>query len=199
MSDKRAMYAIGAFAATFALVLGLITAVPVSSVTTLNSAPLGFMGHAEVVLKDIDGNIKAYQQSDNVVVLNGQDCAADLIFGIFEGGLCAGAAQAFDHIDIGSGDTAADDQDTTLETPLGLTRTGELTAEDDATTGGGGTGAIKTITGTFILTAPSDVKEVGLFDDVTSPGEMFSRIVLGSPISAGTGDTVTITYKITVG
>ncbi len=201
MSDKRATYAIGAVAVTLALVLGLVTAIPAS--TTVNTVSMGMLGHATVVLKDTDGNIKAYQQTDNIVVLNGQDCSADLLFGVFEGGLCAGAEQIWDEIGIGSRDSVALDTETDLIEPIPSVgapdRTGALTGETAATTGGGGTGALKQITGTFILTAAETIAEVGLFDGVVEGAEMFSRINLGVPISAGSGDTVTITYVIEVG
>ena len=195
MSDKRAMYAIGAIAATFALVLGLITAVPASTVTTYSTA-LPMMGHAEIVLKDMDGVIKGYQQSDNVIVTNGQNCAADLIFGSATP-LCGNTANFFTFIAVGSDDATATDTETTLVNELAtLTRTGVVILDSQAVASG--TGAMKTIEGTFTLTASSTIAEVGLFDAVTGP-DMFSRIVLGTPISAGLGDTVTITYKITVG
>ena len=196
MSDKRAMYAIAGIAATFALVLGLITAVPASTVAT-QAIGLPMIGHAEVVLKDMDGNIKAYQQSDNVIPVNGQNCSADLLFGIEEGGLCDGTAAQFTDIRIGSDtNNPAAATDTQLVADLGFDGTGELTAEDAATSS---TGAIKTIVGTFVLTGATTVGEVGLFDDSTIGADMFSRIDLTTPITAGTDDTVTITYEIEVG
>ena len=202
MSDKRATYAIGAVLVGLALVFGLMTAVP-STTNTVYLNTMGIEGHAEVVLKDADGNIKAYQQSDNVVVLNGQDCAADLLFGAVGTGteLCGTTAEQFRFIAIGEGTATATDVNTILEAELStLTRTGTLTESAAATTAGDGTGAMKTIVGTFTLVAPTTVAEVGLFDDVANDApEMFSRIILGTPIGAGTGDTITITYKITVG
>ena len=130
MSDKRAMYAIGALAVGFALVLGLITAVPAQTVTTYSTG-LNMLGHAEIVLKDKDGNIKAYQQSDNVIPINGQDCSADQLFGIItEGGLCAGnTPDQWLFIAVGSdGVTTATDVDTDLGTELSISRTGVLIA-----------------------------------------------------------------------
>ena len=199
MSDKRATYAIGAVAAALALVLGLVTAVPASTVTTYSTG-MGMMGHAEVVLKDKDGNIKGYQQSDNVVVLNGQDCAADLIFGVVTA-LCDSTADFFTFIAVGDDSATATDVDTELGNELnGLTRTGLLTEDTIAIGGPGGTGAMKTIVGTFTLQGDATIAEVGLFDSGTSDfPDMFSHIILGTAISAGDGDTITITYKITVG
>jgi len=199
MSDKRATYAIGAVLVGLALVFGLMTAIPSPTVSVYSNA-MGMAGHAEVVLKDADGIIKAYQQSDNVVTLNGQDCAADLIFGAGTTA-CNASAGLFTFIAVGDGSSSATDVSTLLDSELiALTRTGLLITTDAATTGDGGTGAMKTIIGTFTLVADATVTEVGLFDIVTSDTEdMFSHINLGTPISAGTGDTITITYKITVG
>ncbi len=200
MSDKRATYAIGAVAATLALVLGLITAVPASTTVTPYSA-LGMLGHAEVVLKDMDGNIKAYQQSDNVIPINGQDCSADGLFGVITAAnMCDDGFDLWLFIGVGSSTLTATDTDTDLDDELlSLTRTGELIAESPATGGPSGTGAMKTVEGTFTLTASATVAEVALFDGDTVGDDMFSRINLGTPISAGPGDTVTITYKVTVG
>jgi len=211
MSDKRATYAIGTVVAAVALVFGLITAVPAVSTVSLNSVPLGMIGHAEVVLKDLDGNIKAYRQTDNVVVKTGKNCAADLIFGqLTNTGLCNEVNPGtFDDIRIGSSTVdPALNTHTRLLNDLGTggqgkvnpgDGTGVLTAETDATTSA--SGALKEIVGTFTLTATASVGEVGLFigDDALFDDEMFSRIVLDPVISAGDGDTVTITYVIEVG
>jgi len=37
-------------------------------------------GHLEVVLRDSDGNVKAYRQTDNVVTAEGKDCALEMLF-----------------------------------------------------------------------------------------------------------------------
>ncbi len=203
MSDKRATYTLGAIAATLALVLGLIVAVPASNVS-INSSSLDMMGHAVVVLKDTDGYIKAYQQSDNIVVLNGADCAADAIFGIgTQADLCAGGTPSeFTDIRVGAGTQAEDINDVALGTDLGGVAvpnagTGNLIGHSGAQDGG--SGALKTIQGTFVLTQGATVAEVGLFDGPGATDDMFSRILLGTQISAGTDDTITITYIIEVG
>jgi len=38
-------------------------------------------GHLEIVARDADGNIKAYRQTDNLVVTNGLEAAAERLFG----------------------------------------------------------------------------------------------------------------------
>jgi len=197
MSDKRATYVIGAVAASLALVLGLITAVPASTIT-VNSSPIDMMGHAFVVLKDMDGNIKAYQQTDNIVPLNGQDCAAGLIFGTDTANFCEfNKAADFHEIEIGSSTQDPAVTDTSLIIPSGLDRTGNLIGGSPAVAG---TGSIKIIEGTFTLTQALTVAEVGLFNgDTLGSDDMISRFELTTPISAGTDDTITITYVFEVG
>ena len=67
-----------------------------------------FLGHVELVAKDADGNIKAYRQTDNIVVNIGKTCAAERIFGASGNstGACAGGATAFDWIGLGTSGTA---------------------------------------------------------------------------------------------
>ena len=155
MSDKRATYVIGATFVAIAFVIGMVMAVPMQS-ATVSSTPLGILGHAVIVLKDTDGNIKSYVQSDNVVVLNGQDCAADAIFGIntgpnILGSLCDdGVPSEFTNIHVGSNADAEDEEDLALNAPiLDGQNTGALISHTEASVVGTGTGALKTIVGTF--------------------------------------------------
>jgi len=196
MSDKRATYVLGAVAASLALVLGLITAVPASTIT-VNSSSLDMMGHAIVVLKDMDGNIKAYQQTDNIVPLNGQDCAADLIFGTATATFCIDDnAAVFTDIEIGSSTIDPAVTDTSLILPIALARTGNLIGGSPAVAG---TGSIKIIEGTFTLGGTETVAEVGLFNGLGGTADMISRFELDPAITAGFDDTITITYVFEVG
>ena len=103
MSDKRATYVIGTVAISLALVLGLVVAIPATSTVSMSSSPLAMMGHAEVVLKDTDGTIKAYQQTDNVVVTHGQDCSADALFGVITAAdMCDNGVAEWLFIGVGS-------------------------------------------------------------------------------------------------
>jgi len=197
MSDKRATYVLGAVAVSLALVLGLITAVPAITTVSITSSPMDIMGHAIVVLRDTDGNIKAYQQTDNIVPHNGKDCAASLIFGSTTADFCDDDENIFSLIDIGSSTIDPALTDTGLILPVtGITRTGTLIGGSAAV---GDTGSIKIIEGTFTLLTDTDVAEVGLFDGPDDGDDMISRFELTTPISAGLDDTVTITYVFEVG
>ena len=200
MSDKRAIYAIGTIVAAFALVFGMVagsTSLTTMSVTSQD--PMQMSGHVIITLADSDGYIKAYRQTDNEVVLNGQDCAADKLFGNTGSALCASGANPNDFIFIGIGTGLAGGVDIS-DTKLGheiLTRTGALDSQLAATTT---TGAIKTIVGVFILGSAATVDEVGLFDsDTTGSNNMFSHLEIDPVIAGGLDDKITITYEVTVG
>ena len=64
---------------------------------------LPFLGHIEVVAKDPNGNIKAYRQSDNVVIRSAKACVGDLVFGFNTTRNCYAAK--FQHIGIGNNST----------------------------------------------------------------------------------------------
>jgi len=199
MSDKRAIYTIGAIVAAFALVLGMVagsTSLTTMSVST--QEPMRMSGHAIITLADSDGYIKAYRQTDNVVTLIGQDCAADELFGTTGGDLCPTAgSNAFIFIGIGTGlGGGVDITDTKLGHEI-LTRTGALESQSAATTN---TGAIKTIVGVFTLGSAATVDEVGLFDSNTAGNNnMFSHLEISPVISGGLDDVITITYEVEVG
>jgi len=196
MSDKRATYVLGAVAASLALVLGLITAVPASTINVTPSS-LDVMGHAVIVLKDSDGYIKAYRQTDNIVPINGKDCAATRIFGDATANFCNDGAAVFDDIEIGTSSAALADTDTSLLDPITLDRTGNLIGGSPAVSGG--SGSIKIIEGTFTLGGTETIAEVGLFDGPDVGDDMISRFLLTPAITAGFDDTVTITYVFEVG
>jgi len=201
MSDKRTTYAIGAIVAAFVLVIGMVAGS--TSLTTMSVSsqdPMQMSGHVILTLADADGDIKAYRQTDNIIVRDGMDCSADLLFGDFTGnGLCSVAA-FFTSIAIGSSDAALDISQAGLTTEVTSStpaRAGVLDAELAATVSDG---AKKTVKGVFSIGAGFDVKEVGLFDSSTSnSGNMFSRLLINPSIPVLSGDSVTITYVVEVG
>ena len=69
-------------------VTGVIGSVDNSSTTTESAFMLG---HVEYMVKGADGNVKAYKQSDNLIVSNGEDCAAKALFNKGGPGETAGA------------------------------------------------------------------------------------------------------------
>src|SRR5579872_7042334 len=71
-----------------------LTTNPQLGVSTQDTSKGGFMGHLTFVVKDKDGNIKAYRQSDNTITDNGKNCAPVVLFGATSPGSCLAAAQA---------------------------------------------------------------------------------------------------------
>jgi hypothetical protein len=105
---------IGLFAGIFAVAMGAIalngedaTSFMVSAVPQ-SQEEFGMIGHVEYIVLDESGAIKAYMQSDNVVVEEGLNCAALSIFD--EGdtvGSCSSGANDFKYIAIGNFSTSA--------------------------------------------------------------------------------------------
>ena len=131
---------------------------------------------------DANGIIKAYSQSDNVVVRTGQQCAGELLFGAT--GLTCDHATFFDYIAIGNGTAGADEADTELAAD---------TAGTCATSGDDGemarkqvtpTGVDGTVDGTVItLDVGTDTFKFDAFNKTTV---FQSAIFNGDVASAGT-------------
>jgi len=199
MSDKRTTYAIGAIVVAFALVLGTVAgSTSLTPISAASQDPMQMTGHVILTVTDAYDNIKAYRQTDNIIVHNGMDCSADLLFGQTTG-LCTGES-VWTFIAIGSDDTSLSNTQSGLISEITVStpnRGGAITNEQAAATT---VGAKKTIEQAFAITASDTVKEVGLFDIVTqNGGNMLSRLLISPTIPVLSGDTVTIKYVVEVG
>jgi len=169
------------------------------------------IGHVTYELRDADGNIKHYFQSDNVIVDQGTNCAAVAIFNATDdSGVCTlGTDDGFSFIAIGNtttalpsseGDTELDD-DTTggkeiarLDSPVSIT----------AANGGDTTVSIASPAFTFadLGTGGTIITQSGLFDsaDDTGTNNMFSvRDIPGLPgLQVSNADTLSVTWTITL-
>jgi len=156
-------------------------------------------GHLEIVARDADGNIKAYRQTDNLVVTNGFKAAAERLFGA-DHSTSRTTIDVFDTIGVGTDNTgeAAGDLD------LAVQRAGKL--EDGTVLPSGSNGAIIEVTfpatGSGSLqnvTGTAAIVESGLFDsklNATSASNMFARQIF-TAINVGESDTLTVTWTIT--
>jgi len=156
-------------------------------------------GHLEIVARDADGNIKAYRQTDNLVVTNGLEAAAERLFGA-DHTTSRSTIEVFDTVGVGTGTggAAAGDED------LGTQRAGKLedgTVDTSGTNGAiigvtfpaSGSGSLQNASGTVAIT------ESGLFDstlNATSASNMFARQTF-TAINVGESDTLTVTWTIT--
>ena len=220
------------FASIFAVTVGTL-GLSGSSATSLMIAPqtqqVGMLGHVEYMVQDASGNTVQYMQGDNVVVNDGEDCAADAIFG---SGTCI--TGDFNWIGIGNGSssttdptnsTLADATDDTTATCASFGVGGEMARRQvtaQHTAASGSTGAIvvlDTSSVPFTFTASNDtaVIDSGVFNgNFATPGsdhtcgtggtagtnwEMFSRQLLNSAtgITVNAGDSLSVKWTITVG
>jgi len=139
------------FGTVVAVAAGLIGAYGLPDFTqteTSSFASAQMLGHVTYTVTDADGNIKAYRQLDNIIVNDGEDCAARLLFsnsstgtspgdgsingitGTGSANQCWFQSQPFVHIAIGNGsagvNTAAGDDadlvDEHTQVNSGLTR-----------------------------------------------------------------------------
>jgi hypothetical protein len=143
---------------------------------------LSIIGHVHLQLFDEFGNLKHEQETNNLVVTAGKNHIADQLSSAPGGG-------AMSHMAIGTGSSAAAAGDTALGTE---TDRNALTSRTDATN-------VVTYVGTW---APGDgtsavLREAGIFN-AGAAGTMLARVVY-SNIDKQAGDTLTITWTVTVG
>ena len=141
---------------------------------------------------DKAGNLIETVETPNVITVDGMNEVAELI------GIDTIASQtptAFDYIAVGTGTTAAVKTDTALETEVttnGLTRaasTGTIVTETDS-------GDTFQLVHSFSPTSSYAVTESGILNASTT-GELLCHQTF-SAINVSNGDTLTITWKITV-
>jgi len=169
------------------------------------------IGHVTYELRDADGNIKHYFQSDNVIVERGTNCAAVAIFNATDdSGVCTlGADGGFSFIAIGNStntlplasvdDTALDNDGTN----------GEMNRLDGAVTiteANGGDTTVSIVSPAFTFTdlgtTGNLMTQSGLFDsDVGGTDNMFSiRDIppVGTGLQVSNADTLSVTWTITL-
>jgi len=201
MSDRRVKYIILA-SIIFVGIVGIshgqglfeLTDVKPSASTT----SLGFLGHVSAVLKDSDGNIIAYQQSDNDIVDSGSNCGSDLVYGsTFSTVTCL----IINRIAIGGSSVPTNAAQSDL---LDKTTNGNLLATLTGVipTGGGTTGLVETpevmlFRSFTILFADANeaIGEAGLFD---SNSNMFARTVVGPFSMVSEGSVIEIEWTIEI-
>ena len=192
-----------------ALLFGIIATMSLGTMNTVladTSERTGVaLGHIELVLRDSDGNIKQYVQTDNIVTLEGLDCLVDSLFGSTGTGTCSSALD-FDVVAIGTG-AAGGTGATALTGALGagciagvdpgvVADTGGLTQaiQVEVVFGGGGqaAGDVNNAACEAIIT------EAGVFNTgnpTTTTDNMFATQGFGA-ITIGSTDTLTVTWDI---
>ncbi len=226
--NRNTTYAL--FGVTFALVASglvgsnLLSAQP-SGLVALDNTPtddgMKITGHVTTVATDANGHIKAYRQTDNLVVNVGKDCVTRLLFGGASGtgrGLntgtttCVGGLNApWTVIAVGNRSSvvvpAGTDHRLVSEpngTNQGLNRQLATSITYTNSTGAGGTSSISVIQTTFgplsgLSATGTQVTESGLFNSTTiAASGMFAHQAISS-IALNNGDSLTIKWTINVG
>src|SRR5574338_629813 len=171
-------------------------------------------GHVETILRDADGNIKEYRQSDNLITNTGENCVLRLLFQ--QGGaslgagsgttVCTGALTSPWHvIALGTGSTAVNGTQVGLATETSATGLGRAIATTKTwsnSTASTSTGsAAITMSKTFTNTSGGTVtvSESGLFNSTSISGSgMFARQTF-SGIAVNNNDSLTVQWTVNVG
>ena len=156
------------------------------------------LGHLELVLKDADGNIKQYQQTDNLIVNEGANTMADLIFPDID--LNSNSTDNKFNI-IGIGESS----NTAIETDLGLIGPVFGCTNSTATLSGFSAslpslGAEVILSTTFFGDSGcrGDFQEAVIQNDLAGTGEILTRKTF-TVITIGSGDSLSIDWTIELG
>ena len=201
---------------------------PIALATGVTSEGSTMMGHVEYVVRDANGNIKQYQQLDNMVVDTGDSCVIYAAFGDADlsGTGCAISANGFTTIAIANGTSNAivgtdTDLSAAQNNAVAITGTpGIMSTITDATPAGtDGTDASTVVLATErpftffaggTTTNATTVTSAGLFDRPCSTltaqgictaddGTMNMFAAQEISVVVGDGDSLDVTWTITVG
>jgi len=163
------------------------------------SEDLAIVGHVELKVTDNEtGQIKAYRQSDNVVVNDGLETILDLTFGNTISGDRNGVAESIvDFLALGNqvAPAAAAVGNTGLQAEVALCA--RVALADSASAG-----QQVVITGTFDASTDADcavtVTELGLFTEAASGGadQLFARQSSFASIVLTTSDSLQVTWTV---
>jgi len=176
-----------------------------TSSTNLENSHIG--GHVTMYATDPDGRITSYRQSDNIVVSQGEDCAAKALFTLTTGSFtdCTGTITggSFTVMALGTGTNGNAKGNTALTTETaatGLARAAATTV--NATVASGSAGSLVSLQKTFTNTSGGAVvvSEAGLFNstDRTTDG-MFAEEPISPSITLNNNDALTVKWTITIG
>lgn len=162
------------------------------------------LGHIEAVVKDQNGNIKAFRQTDNLVVSNGLNSTINALFGSGTQTLSSGSlAGIFKYVGVGTGTATVSYTDLGLQNIRGGKHLGTVTAINAPLGTGMGAQIVANWAAGALANATSTsttINEAGLFDssiNATSSSNMYAHQIISPGISMGTGDTLQVTWKIT--
>lgn len=207
---------IGLFGAVIALagtLFGVFTYADFQTIDSSNGgSPIGLMlGHVTMTVRDQDGTITAYHQSDNFVMRQGEDCIAKLIFlgeanTAGSSSVCSSDIGQFNNIVLLNLTATTLEGDTALTTGgfgivdnAGLTATacGTLTLTVATGTGGAHVDCDKTFTnlgGSNTITAAALINQT-----TTTDSTMLTKQDISGGVTVGTGSTLTVEWDLDIG
>ncbi len=158
-----------------------------------------FKGMITIWQHNAQGDITAYRQSSNLVVTQGENTAADLLFPDINFNANATDSK-FNVLHIGTGSTAPVDGNTGIETVIG----GSCARVQDATVTGtastDGNSAEIMIQVDFLgNNCPGTITEAATFNSLgaVGAGEMLNRLTFAG-LAVGAGDTLTVQMNFTI-
>ncbi|MEO9309575.1 MAG: hypothetical protein ABI337_04705 [Nitrososphaera sp.] len=211
-----------------ALVLGVALAIVAGLLTANVSGLIGqkavysiktgayMTGHVETILRDPNGNIIGYRQSDNVITNGGENCVVKLLFqddgsgaGLGSGtgtNVCTGSLnQPWHYIAIGTGTTQANGTNTRLVAETAAAGLGRGVATTKTYNNSTGTSATSSASITLEKTFTNNsggsitITESGLFNGTSiNTDSMFARQTF-SGIAINNGDSLTVRWTINIG
>ena len=156
------------------------------------------MGHVTLAVYGVDGGLKAYRQTDNLVVSNGDNATVNTMFGVSRT-TTSGTIGQFKAVAVGTGSTGPFTTDTALGTQVGHKIIGTTSI---ATAQRGNVVVTAIFNPGKVTNSTAAVTEAGIFDNtVANPQSnstnMFARQTF-SAISIGSTDTLTITWTVNI-
>jgi len=163
-------------------------------------------GHVTVIHSDPSGTILSYQQTDNVVTIEGKDCAIERLFGSSAAGDCnaTSTTDLFNLVGLATG----------LEAPTvnsNATQANGFVARDYADSGltPNTADSVTTTGATSSVGAKMDILETFTASDDTNPVDMAILYNAGADavfaakdfasVTLNTSDTLAVTWSITLG
>jgi len=173
----------------FGFLLGTFGITSANTDNSLQTDSVMAIGHLQLVLKDLDGNIKQYQQTDNLIVDEGVNTMADLIFDTDLAG--DGLNNHFNVIGLGNSSSSVSAFDTDLVLPHSGCDNATATSFGSATVGGSPVFVSFEITFNGTDGCTGTFEEAVFGNSVSGPGEIFSRQTF-SPIIMASNDELDI-------
>jgi hypothetical protein len=179
-----------------------------TGLTTQTNPDVGkILGHITLIVKDKEGNIKQYRQTDNIINNDGFNCVATEVFGASTAtSTCAFSPGSFKVIGL-SATSSTMAHNTALSALAEYSNdglapvAGTVTVPTTASTSSSTTGDVveTQISNTFTDTgATNSVGAAALQDSATTTGSvnLFAAQTFGSAISLNTGDSLTVNWQV---